>query len=189
MPVFRRLLPAASAAALAATLLTPVPAPAAAAEIPTVVTSEESGNGELAEATCPEGMGMVGGGYHVYPFATGFGQVADFIKVNGPSATQHDTWQVQQLHGPSTAYVMCLSSAHSPGVVRTQRSEPGKVAYATCPEGTVLSGGGYAADPAVTGVGHNADEIATNAPSASVANTWVARMAYGRVSALAMCTI
>ncbi|MEU5818929.1 hypothetical protein ABZ791_35020 [Streptomyces huasconensis] len=81
------------------------------------------------------------------------------------------------------------AAAEPPVVVNAgTASPPGQVSRATCPEGTQLVGGGYRVFPVKNGLGEVADFIATNAPSATVPNTWEVRALFGRAGAYAMCS-
>ncbi|WP_432070988.1 hypothetical protein [Streptomyces sp. AA1529] len=188
MPMFRRLLPVASAAGLTAALCAAVPAPAAAAsETPIVVTSGWSAKTGVARVTCPSGTGLVGGGYAVNPTENGFGQVTDFIQGNAPSVSHPNAWAVQSLRGQAKAYAMCVTGAPTPTVVASKWSDPGKVVAATCSGNQKMIGGGYWSQPATNGVGQNMDEITVNAPYEGYPNTWMAGMQSGLALAFAMC--
>ncbi|MEU7466919.1 hypothetical protein [Streptomyces griseofuscus] len=79
------------------------------------------------------------------------------------------------------------AAGDAPAVVVSDWSGRGEVAYASCPQGTSLVGGGYDSNPDHLGSGVIADAVNTNAPSASRPNTWAVRMDRGQVKAYAMC--
>ena len=80
-------------------------------------------------------------------------------------------------------------TAPAPPVVATGNiSSPTAESYATCPSGTALAGGGYNSALVLNGLGQPADVLVENGPSASRANSWVAKLYYGQIQAYAMCT-
>ncbi|GCE02607.1 hypothetical protein [Embleya hyalina] len=86
--------------------------------------------------------------------------------------------------GLLTAVPTPAGAATAPVVVKSAPSEPGRPAYAVCPSGTVVTGGGYFMDPAV-----NADRVVDfvigDAPASPT--SWAAHALRGRIIAYAMC--
>lgn len=189
---FMRCVTLASAAAVTSVgslLAAPGVGATAAADAPVIVTSGWSGRAQTAYATCPAGTTLVGGGYDSKPVHLGNGANADAVNANAPSASKPNTWAVRMDDGTANAYAMCSKDSHqAPVVVTSDWSGPAETVYATCPEGTTLTGGGYDSQPVHTGNGAIADAVNANAPSSWKANTWAVRMDGGRAKAYAMCT-
>jgi hypothetical protein len=80
------------------------------------------------------------------------------------------------------------AQADAPIVQEGEWEDHGQPSYATCPEGTTMTGGGFHSVPERnTPPGSPPDTIITNAPSRKLPNTWVARMYRGQVLAYAVC--
>ncbi|MFJ4188770.1 hypothetical protein [Kitasatospora sp. NPDC089509] len=161
---------------------------AAQADAPVVVISDWSASKAAATATCPSGTQLVGGGYDSQPAHLGSGAVADAVNTNAPSASKPNTWVIKMDQGKAKAIAMCSkASSTAPTVVTSAWSADKTAAYATCPNGTQLSGGGYDSQPVHTGNGVNADTVATNGPSGAKPNSWVVKMDLGKIQSFAMC--
>jgi hypothetical protein len=92
------------------------------------------------------------------------------------------------LAGPASAPAKAQTAQQPPVVVEGPVSGPGGDAYATCPSGTQLAGGGYnSVTFARNGFGDAADALAANTPSTTQPNTWGARLLKGTLKAYAMC--
>ncbi|MFG3430353.1 hypothetical protein [Streptomyces californicus] len=162
---------------------------AAAGDAPVIVTSGWSGQAETAYAACPEGTSLVGGGYDSEPHHTGLGAIADAVNASAPSSFKPNTWAVRMDAGAAKAYAMCSKdSDQAPTVVTSNWSGPAETVYATCPQGTTLTGGGYDSQPHHTGFGLVSDAVNANAPSSFKPNTWAVRMDSGLAKSYAMCT-
>ncbi|MGW3341170.1 hypothetical protein ACWDCL_27250 [Streptomyces sp. NPDC001009] len=161
-------------------------------QAPVVVASDWSKPAQAVYATCPQGTSLIGGGYDSKPVHLGSGAVADAVNASVPSASTPNSWAIRMDKGVAKAYVMCSKdSDQAPVVVASDGwSEPGKTAYATCPQGTSLIGGGYNSEPTHTGDTVNSDAVDLNAPSSasSMPNTWGIRMDKGLAQAYAMCS-
>ncbi|MEI5100948.1 hypothetical protein RB200_23410 [Streptomyces sp. PmtG] len=99
--------------------------------------------------------------------------VASLVTVNPASAAPREA---------------AAAAAEPPIVVTGDPASKGAVSRATCPEGTVLAGGGYASAPVVNGFGQPTfDFVTANAPSKSTPNSWSAKMLKGTITAYALC--
>lgn len=188
--------------AAAAILISPAahagPAPAAPAApmglaadastpTPQIVASDWSERHGTASATCPAGTGLVGGGFDSRNSRNHLRQNSDSVEESAPSTTTPNTWLVQLTHGKAKSFAMCVPGAPTPTIVASEWVDKGGVAYATCPEGTALIGGGADSKPSKDGFGVVTDAQQANAPDNKTANTWMAQMMNGSSKAYAMC--
>ncbi|MFC4912289.1 hypothetical protein [Actinomadura gamaensis] len=163
------------------------PRAAAQTPTPTIVESDWSGKHKVASATCPPGTGLVGGGFDSYNSRTSLGTNTDSMELNAPSDTEPNTWQVQLTNGQARAYAMCVPGAPTPTIVASAWSERGSKAYATCPQGKALIGGGADSRPSTNSFSQVGDAQQANTPDAQKPNTWRAEMMIGESRAFAMC--
>lgn len=181
-----------TATAVAATLVSAstsavVSHAAAATPTPLIVISGWSGDGQVARATCPSGTGLAGGGVEGRLNANLFDQVNDGLEANAPDETMANSWKTQEKKGRSRAVAMCVPGAPVPMVVASAWSAPRQVAYATCPSGTALVGGGQDARLVATLGGIVNDDVEANAPNEGNAQQWTVQLKQGQARAFAMC--
>ncbi|QKW54962.1 hypothetical protein HUT08_33425 [Streptomyces buecherae] len=152
-----------------------------------MISSAWSGNHGVASATCPAGTGLVGGGFDSRNTRTPAGHNTDSVEENAPSDKKPNTWLVQLTNGKAKSFAMCVPGAPVPTIVASDWVTKGGTAYATCPQGTALIGGGSDSRPFKTYVGAVIDAQQINAPDDKKANTWMAQMMRGSSKAFAMC--
>ncbi|WP_382466513.1 hypothetical protein ACFIN9_41045 [Streptomyces noursei] len=197
MPVLTRATVVLSAAAAIAFSLAAHagPAPTARTELaaeaatptPKIVASGWAEDHKVASATCPAGTGLVGGGFDSHNTRNRADQNTDSVEESAPSATKSNTWLVQLSNGDAKSFAMCVPGAPTPKTVASEWVADGGWAYATCPKGTALIGGGTDSTPSKNGPGAVTDAQQVNAPSGKKANTWMAQMMNGSSKAFAMC--
>ncbi|MFF1695424.1 hypothetical protein ACFVXC_17590 [Streptomyces sp. NPDC058257] len=200
MPAFPRTvalalaIPAAAALSAAATMLVSPAAhaslapQAATAALKIVKSPAWSDQGKWADATCPAGTGLVGGGYKSHNSRNGVKHNVDAVDASAPSAPKPNTWAVKLHHGTAESYAMCAPGAPVPKVVVGKPGLDGHESVASCPKGMVSIGGGYNSDPVVTGAGAVVDFVQTSAPvEAADANGWKVEMMHKHGTAYVMC--
>ncbi|MYW00207.1 hypothetical protein [Streptomyces sp. SID3343] len=86
--------------------------PAAADSSTFTVQGEQSENGGVSYAQCPEGSHLIGGGYYAPdPAYTKGGSPADSVDANGPSPARPGAW-VAKMHVRSVvAFALCEKDA------------------------------------------------------------------------------
>ncbi|QFZ18884.1 hypothetical protein [Saccharothrix syringae] len=157
------------------------------APVPLVVASDWSAPAEVARANCPPGTALVGGGQDARLVSTLVGTVNDDVEANAPNVDNAQQWTVQLKKGQARAFALCLADAPVPTIVASAWSNQAETAYARCPDGTGLVGGGQDARLVTSLAGNMTDAVEENAPDQYIPNTWKVNLAKGQARAFALC--
>ncbi|MGW5120670.1 hypothetical protein ACWEQ8_35330 [Streptomyces noursei] len=153
-----------------------------------IVVGPESQPGQPSSAQCPDGMGVLNGGFQAVTFSrSGGGDPYDGVTVNAPFKNGKG-WVALLMTGKVRARAVCVPEAQAPhAVVGTVSDEAGD-SVARCPEGTKAIAGGYVRETWYrNGYGESTDDITANAPTAD-GSGWYARQFHGKTVARALCS-
>ncbi|WP_181794031.1 hypothetical protein [Streptomyces sp. WELS2] len=160
-------------------------APVSQAEI---VVGPISEPGSPSVAQCPDGMGVINGGYNSSSFSqSNGGEPYDGIVASAPLG-HGKGWVAQLMSGRAQARAVCVPASEAPQVAVGPTSGEHEDSDARCPDGTSVIGGGYiAASWSRNGWGESQDEVTANAPIRD-GKGWYARQFAARVQARALCS-
>ncbi|MFF4716903.1 hypothetical protein ACFY2V_36750 [Streptomyces eurythermus] len=153
-----------------------------------IVVGPESEPGQPSNAQCPDGMGVLNGGFQSVTFSrSGGGDPYDGVTVNAPFKNGKG-WVALLMTGKVRARAVCVPEAQAPqAVVGTVGDEAGD-SVARCPEGTKAIAGGYVRETWYrNGYGESTDDIIANAPTQD-GSGWYARQFHGKTVARALCS-
>ncbi|MGW4345286.1 hypothetical protein ACWEL8_09440 [Streptomyces sp. NPDC004690] len=153
-----------------------------------IVVGPESEPGQPSYARCPDGMGVLNGGFQAVTFSrSNDGDPYDSVTANAPFADGKG-WAALLMTGKVRARAVCVPDAQAPQAVVGPVSAEASTSVARCPEGTKAIAGGYVRDTWYrNGDGESTDDITANAPTQD-GSGWYARQFHGKTKARALCS-
>ncbi len=153
-----------------------------------IVVGPESAPGQPSEAHCPDGMGVLNGGFQSVTFSrSGGGDPYDGVTVNAPFRNGKG-WVALLMTGKVRARAVCVPEAQAPQAVVGKVSGEADDSVARCPAGTKAVAGGYTRETWYrNGYGESTDDIVANAPTMD-GSGWYARQFHGKTVARALCS-